>query len=507
MIQTIQADHINHSPIMPAFKPLSKLVVLAASAALLIGGCRSVSHVPAETTSGAQADVSSTASSPLVHDSKTSSRWPKRWGNNPNQRGTIIELDPADPLRPVHYSRYHQSRSTDIEYGDANQLAADLGITTGFKFKPEGPGSFVFVPNPKNESTPAVTKDSGKQSDSDLPDLAFKFVSATIAQESEVLNATMTDPKSGKKVQVVMTPMGEVHSSKPKRTSDEDHVELQRTWFTYRDPKQRKASAEPIGTIVLLPGIFGTPDPIVDALENYWHNKGYSILRMRSQPSRFTQHHEFRMQPGTAVMQAGAVARMNDDRVAEGAYATKAAVEYLPTKRPVLADKPTVLVGMSGGAMMLPTIYAYSPRLYSGAVLIAGGADFLRISIESNYKTWIDAITFDFDPDIEKVGKIDAENLDNFSHDYLLKSKLDAYHTATEMSDVPVLMLHASIDQAVPASSGDLLYQRLGQPERWSYPVGHELIFAGLPMQVVRIDKWIRKHVIDPHQIIETKAD
>ncbi|MDF1810325.1 MAG: alpha/beta hydrolase [Phycisphaerales bacterium] len=440
---------------------------------IFLTGCRSVqlANYSASTSLGSITSESRPESSTTSDDhAQSPSRWPTRWGNNPDQRGTIIEMDPAMPVRPVHLSRFHQSRSTDIEYQDANQLASDIGIKRGFKFKSEGPGSFLFVPNPKNKPTPDITLDDGTLNESNTPDLAFKFVSASIAQSE----STTLEP-------------------------DEDFVLIQRTWFTFKDPKEKSSTDdsdfESKGTVVLLPGMFGTPDIIVDALENYWHNQNYSILRMRSQPSRFTEHFKFTTTPEKAILISGEVAQMNDDRVAEGAYATNAALDYIYTKRPDLKEKPSVLIGMSGGAMMLPTVYAYAPSQYDAAVLIAGGANFLKIAIESNYKSWIDAIVFDFDPDSDKSGRIDDQNLELFSQDYLRHSKLDAYYTATEMSDIPVLVLHASLDQAVPADSGQLLYKQLGEPERWSYPLGHELIFAGLPTQVTRIDRWITKNL------------
>jgi predicted esterase len=225
---------------------------------------------------------------------------------------------------------------------------------------------------------------------------------------------------------------------------------------------------------------------------------------MRSHPSRFTQYELFSVEEGHESSVARKAARVNDDRVAEGAYATKAALDYVHGLRPELVGKPVVLIGMSGGAMMLPTVYAYASDSYDGAVLIAGGADFLSIAIESNYRTWIDASVFDFKAGTQEVrlntdlGKPTKEQLATLSSVYLEHSKLDAYQTASEMGGIPVLMLHASLDQAVPASSGQLLYERLGEPDRWSYPLGHELIFAGLPTQVTRIDRWITKHVIEP---------
>lgn len=477
----------------------SRQILIAVVSMLILSGCRSVQF--ASFASANQTQIASRPSSPTANDdtpTQESSRWPARWGDNPDQPGTIIELDPAEPLRPIHLSRFHQFRSTDVEYADANQLAADMGMETGFKFKSEGPGSFLFIPNPKNEATPAITKDTGKQSSSDIPDLAFKFVSATKIDAAEKsFEITVDDPETtGKKV-LTLTPATVNGQLPAKFISDEDHVELQRTWFTYRDPKKKESPVEPVGTIILLPGMFGTPDVIVDALENFWHHKGYGVLRMRSHPSRFTESVVFSGRPELAKNMTGLVAKMNDERVAEGAYATRAAMDHVLGLRPNLQGKPTVLVGMSGGGMMLPTVYAYAPDHYDGAVIIAGGANFLKIALDSNYKAWIDAISFDFDPKTKSMGKITGEHREDFLAGYLAKSKLDAFHTATEMSDIPVLMLHASADKAVPSSTGQVLYQQLGQPERWSYPIGHELIFAGLPTQVARINKWLTKHVLE----------
>lgn len=452
---------------------------------LTIGGCRSVQSASLNrsgSTFAPETPVRNSAPTPsaeVLSDVSagsaaiTPSRWPTRWGDDRTSPGTIVELDPAEPLRPIHLSRFHQFRSTQVEYDDAAELAAAVGIESGFKFMAEGPGSFLFIPNPTNKPSPDITQDNGTLTKSDTPDLAFKFVSATLGVEPE----------------------GD--GSQPK----EDFVKIQRTWFTYKDAKQRKPTPtpdhEPVGTILLLPGMFGTPDPIVDALERYWHNKNYAVLRMRSQPSRFTEHDLIEVHPGQESTIAIRAARVNDDRVAEAAYATKAAIDHIIALRPNLADKPVILVGMSGGAMLLPTIYAYAPEHYDGAVLIAGGVDFIRIAIQSNYKSWIDAIVFDFKPsDPSNTGSPTPDQLETLSRHYLSTSQLDAYHTATEMSTIPVLMLHASADKAVPASTGRLLYQQLGEPERWSYPLGHELIFAGLPTQVSRIDRWITKHVL-----------
>lgn len=441
---------------------LNRLALISALCLLAIPACRAV-NAPVLARSSMVASTDSEYAYSDTSDSP-STIWPSRWGDNPSTRGAIVELDPTTRLRPVHYSRYHQGRSTPDDYTDSAILAATVGIEDVFKFKVEGPGSFVFVEDSRDDR-PVKNP----------PDLAFKFISAQHADTKGV------------------TPS----------TESQDHIALQRTWFTFRDPKQGKES---LGTIVLLPGMFGTPEPIVDAAERYWNTKGYAVLRMLSHPARYTQHLTLTYLDGRTDTIAAQAAHSADQRVAECAYATKAAIDHVFAQRESLIDQPVVLIGMSGGAMALPSVYAYDPHRYDAAVLIAGGANFLRIMIESNYRDWIDAILIDFDPSSDSLGKPTPEIVDSLSERYLDFAKLDAYKTAPELSKIPVLILHANNDKAVPAKTGDLLYQRLGKPERWTYPLGHELIFAGLPTQIPRINTWLTEQLHSPSEPIETGA-
>jgi pimeloyl-ACP methyl ester carboxylesterase len=156
-------------------------------------------------------------------------------------------------------------------------------------------------------------------------------------------------------------------------------------------------------------------------------------------------------------------------------------------------------VGMSGGAMVLPTVYAYAPQRYRAGVLIAGGANFLKISAQSNYADWIDAMVLDWEPDKpETTGRATPDRLERLTNGYLGASRLDATHTAPEMADIPTLVLHATRDRAVPSDTGDALWRLLGQPERWVFHVGHEVIFVMLPTQSGRMQAWIDRTLAVP---------
>jgi pimeloyl-ACP methyl ester carboxylesterase len=438
----------------------ARQITLVTSLLLASAGCRAV-HAPALQQPIAFAEHSTRTVPDAASLPDANTTWPARWGDDADTRGIIIEMDPAQRLRAIHYSRHHQGRTMPADYEEIARLAQALGIDAGFNFKVEGPGSFVFSENTLNQEP--VTNP---------PDLAFRYVSAKQATPGE----------------------GSIDAEK-------DHVELERTWFTYRDPKPDR---DVQGTLVILPGMFGTPEPIVEATERYFVNRGYAVLRMLSHPSRYTEHLSLQYLDGKGNEVASRIAHTADQRVAECAYATDAALDHVFAQREDMQGKPVVLLGMSGGAMALPSVYAYTPERFDAAVLIAGGANFLKIMIESNYKSWIDAILVDFDPSSDKLGQPAPGVLDTLASLYLEHAKLDAYHSAPLLREnqLPTLVLHAKSDKAVPASSGDLLYERLGRPERWAYPFGHEIIFATLPTQIPKIETWVREQ-LNPASEIE----
>jgi len=387
--------------------------------------------------------------------------WPDRWGDDPARRGVVVEIDhPIDELGVAHLSRNHRLRIGPTEYADAAALAEGLGMEEPHRFRAEGPGCFIFARRELDEPV----------ENEDPPDLLFKFVSA----------------------QAIARSTGAVVGG----SGPEDHIEIERTWFTYRRPLN---GSDPKGVLVLMPGMFGTPEPIVDASERYFRASGWSVLRMLAHPSRFTQRETYEIpdDPARQGLVSAAIARDYDSRTAECAYAVDAALGFVGARRARDLDAPVVLMGMSGGAMALPTVFAYAPERYDAAVLIAGGGNFLEISARSNYTKWIDAIEFDADPIEEGVQPLVGELLERVSDRYLTHARLDALQTAPALASVPTLVLHADRDRAVPASTGEALHRALGEPERWVYAMGHELIFLTLPTQIPKIESWAVDRVID----------
>jgi len=74
---------------------------------------------------------------------------------------------------------------------------------------------------------------------------------------------------------------------------------------------------------------------------------------------------------------------------------------------------------------------------------------------------------------------------------YLRCSRLDPYHTAPCLVDKPVLVVHAVFDGIVPASSGLVLYDRLGAPDRLRFSGGHTAMFYFMEDNAPKIATWL----------------
>jgi hypothetical protein len=114
------------------------------------------------------------------------------------------------------------------------------------------------------------------------------------------------------------------------------------------------------------------------------------------------------------------------------------------------------------------------------AVIVGGGANVARIMIDGSLLGIADRVPHSL-----------RRPLDELSRSYLAATRLDPYHMAPSLRPLPVLMLHARWDAIVPAATGELLWERLGRPERWTYPLGHFGLFWWLPNEAGAIADWI----------------
>ncbi|MFI4896265.1 MAG: alpha/beta hydrolase [Phycisphaerales bacterium JB059] len=427
--------------------PRSTRTAPALALGLLLAVLPACMVIQAGSVSAASSASVSAAPSATDEDARPDAgQWPERWGRRGQRiKGVIEPVDiPFDDLVGVRLGEHHQLRAAEEERAAVEKLAQgepDVGL---FRFRAEGPGSYVFIKSFQSRDAPADAPDPSP----DDPSEVFRFVSGERA------------PDAGPA-----------------------HVEIQRTWFALYDPAP---GAEDRGVIALLPGMFGTPQPVIHTTVRRLRAEGWTVLRMLSHPGRFTQKARFEIEAADIEAGAARIARVFNDRTAEVAYSVEGALEHVHEQRPGLRSLPHVLLGMSGGAMALPTVHARTPDTYDAAILIAGGANFLEINLRSNYAEWIDSVELAWSGSIP--GREQTEAL---LKSYLQHAHLDAVHTAPTLKGKPVLVLHAARDKAVPAETGERLWRLLGEPERWVFPVGHELIFAALPFQLDRMVEWL----------------
>ncbi|MFT3686054.1 MAG: hypothetical protein QM783_14225 [Phycisphaerales bacterium] len=108
--------------------------------------------------------------------------------------------------------------------------------------------------------------------------------------------------------------------------------------------------------------MFGTPAEQIIGLTRRLRQEGYSVLRMMSQPSRFTESSTYAVPTeGDLSGVIPTIAADLSDRAAEAAYAVEAAVLYAKQERPALQSVPRIAIGMSGGAMLLPIVMSREP--------------------------------------------------------------------------------------------------------------------------------------------------
>ncbi len=440
---------------------LSRWVAVAAAATL--GGCITVTlERPLGQTSpgGGDPGRGELAGEAPVRDTveaawRKPATWPRRWGQTRAGGGApgIVEK----LVGTVRSRRAGDSASGLAERETLNDIALLIQNRRrewwSVTVVAEGERSFTFVPVTGELPPPGPTS----------PSLIYKFISGE---------------RDGQGV-------GDV-------------VRMQRAWLAFYDPAvpaNLPGPQRPVrGLAVVLPGMFGTPAPAVEQVVHSLRGQGWAVLRLLAHPSRFTERATFVIAPDADLdAWGGVIAGVLGTRAAECAYAVESAIERLAQDRPGVAELPRLAFGLSGGAMVLPTVVARNPEAYQGAVLVAGGADFLSVVLDSSYTDWIDAVRVEFPKDLRP--EVRSEVRRGLVRAYRARAPLDSLYTAAALRGTPMLMLHAAEDRAVPAYLGEELWERLGRPERWAYSTGHELLFVTLPWELPLVMDWLHSHV------------
>lgn len=263
--------------------------------------------------------------------------------------------------------------------------------------------------------------------------------------------------------------------------SDPWVINLRGTWMRLDEPEAGRAR----GLVVHLTsyGGYRYEEPVIEELRS----RGWAVLWVDSSTVR-PENTRIDVDPDDPEPAAQAIARNISDRVSEIAYAVEAGLDFVQRERPEIPTAPLVLCGYSAGSLSAPTVAALIQNRVDAAVLVGSGCNLLDISQRS-------ALT---DGGIKlhwlkrRPTKADNDRLDSL---YLEHCRLDPYWTSRSLRDKPVLMLHAVLDDIVPAADGDLLYKRLGRPERVNFLLGHELLFFRLPAHAKMIADWIDDRV------------
>lgn len=374
--------------------------------------------------------------------------WPARWRRESSTiQGEIIPF--AGPNR-----RPQSSRTFRPIPSDAPELTAPIealrkaaGTEAGPSFRGERDNAFVYevMTAPQGREVPRSRRHDAA--------LDFMFVSGTPAD-------------------------GDIN----------DVVEIERTWFSLFEPiaPEDGDKQETRAVVLLMPGLFGSPGGTLDLLASRLRRQGYAVLRMQAQPSRFTERARFVVKNDNIPAAAEAIARVLSTRAAECAYAAQAAFAHLAKVRPAYASLPRIAIGFSGGAMTLPTVVAREPGPYAACVMVGGGCHFWLMNDTSNYAAMIDAIETRW-----LDGPPTPEDKRRLADAYLGMAPLDSFHTAAAMRGRKALLIHGTLDKAVPAPLGDALWERLGRPERWEREYGHESLFMALPSDMGPMIDWL----------------
>ena len=268
------------------------------------------------------------------------------------------------------------------------------------------------------------------------------------------------------------------------------------------------------GLVVFLPPSTGTEyvAPVLrELLDRNWAvlHKEYGTFRLVSGPLRPQERRDARPDPAAPFElelgdspsegEAAASVARTLEGLAHVAYSVEAAVKFVYSEFPKheLASKPLVLLGTSLGAVQGPTVAARLPRL-DAAVFVGGGANVLGILASNGVEGLNERIV----DGASRRRPVTPRLADKLSDEYLRDAPLDPYNTALCLARRPVLLIHAAFDGRVPAKYGDLLWERLGRPERWVANYGHDLLFFFLGDHSVEIADWIEGQTSAPKHIV-----
>jgi alpha-beta hydrolase superfamily lysophospholipase len=246
-------------------------------------------------------------------------------------------------------------------------------------------------------------------------------------------------------------------------------------------PEVLRPEGEPRGVVVYLRGLGS--DSLPGAVAEEFVARGWLVIAV---PETVAESEPIRVDVLELGMEQAArtVARGVDLRIAERVYVVEDELARLRADRPALAEAPLVLFGVSAGSLALPALAARLDGEVDAAVITVSGANIFDIAHTSvRTRAGLHVQWGDRGPRAGEYSRLSGL--------YLEASHLDPWVTAPALADVPVLLIQARLDMMVPARSGELLAERLGEPEVWRYAGGHVAAYMALPGMKADIADWV----------------
>lgn len=242
----------------------------------------------------------------------------------------------------------------------------------------------------------------------------------------------------------------------------------------------------PRGLFIYLTGIIGLTATEGKLVETF-RAAGWHTLVSETSFNFFRRRYVL-VEPKTKVARARQLGREVNDHLADKAYAIEAMLAFVRAKHPDMLKGRRILAGGSAGSIALPTV-ALRTGTPDAMILIGAGGNASRIVCESS----LAPITL-FKHEIKNGQRfrrvLSAAETTEFHRIMHAQVPLDALRLAPKFREIPILMLRGELDEMVPAATNDLLFNALGKPERWSYPVNHIFLFGALQFQSGLILQW-----------------
>ena len=190
------------------------------------------------------------------------------------------------------------------------------------------------------------------------------------------------------------------------------------------------------------------------------------------------------------------IADLFETRHCTAAGAADATLAILAEELPSVAGKPLVLIGLSAGALYAPGLAATLPQPPDATVLVTGGASVLRVLHGTSLATW--------HGEARTTKRFLDDNLDAIDSAFLAASHSDPHNTAPLLDPNRTLIIHARDDGFVPHETGDTLWERAHQPERWIFPGGHAGFYLTFGWHADDIAEWIDQATSGPTDAVRS---